>query len=134
MLELKACNGERLYETVRILSIFTCRESRVLQFFGFYNTTFSAHPPFVTNTVPDLHSKILDARPLSRSNFLQFHAVFGKILLNNSLAPQEILDPPRRYRYIFVALEFRKGEESEHSYYIQLCFIKIQVTNTTEWY
>ena len=40
------------------------------------------------NTVADLHSKILDARPLS--NFFHFHVVFMKILRPRL----EILDTP----------------------------------------
>ena len=49
----------------------------------------------------DQHSKILDASPPSRPNFLHFHAVFGTIWPNNMLPPLragaplwEILDPP----------------------------------------
>ena len=53
--------------------------------------------PTLREAVAGLYSKILDARPPSRSNFLHFHTVYGEIWPNNRLEPPppvwEILDP-----------------------------------------
>ena len=49
--------------------------------------------PTLREAVADLHSKILDARPPSRSNFLHFHTVYGEIWPNNRLAPPHLGNP-----------------------------------------
>ena len=55
-------------------------------------TPRGAHPLRPLGSATDLHSQILDSRPLY--NFLHFHAVFGKFWPNSRLAPPLAMAPP----------------------------------------
>ena len=84
--------------------------------------------PTLREALADLHSKILDARPPSRSNFLHFHTVYGEIWPNNRLAPP----PPSRKSWI------RCYEVMSHQCDSSLLDIYVSVLHSenvaNEWY
>ena len=89
-------------------------------------TQISVQWKFHRSAVVDLHSKILDAPP---SNFLHFHAVFGKIWPNNMLvsAPVglvpflwEILDLPLiNVETFHLTLLFHTTRYNNHNFWIR---------------